>query len=99
MGVSFSKVPRFSSRVVYQRELGERAYKVCSGNERATGKNFLREADSETQSDHAMFFCLAVKEAYRRATPPEARCAVVAGAVRNECDGIRRIAIGYSTLM
>ena len=74
-----SEVPCFCRRVVYQGELGEGAYKVCRSNERATGEDFLREADGETQSDHAMFLgILRVKQRNHRATPPEGRFTVFA---------------------
>lgn len=64
MGVSFSEMPCFLGWVVYQGELGERAYEVGRSNERATRLNLLRESDSEAQSDHAMLLgrTLAVNE-------------------------------------
>ena len=58
------EVPCFRGGIVYQRELGERAYEVGRGNKRATRQNLLRESDSEAQSDHAMLLgrTLAVDE-------------------------------------
>lgn len=53
-GLSFSEVPCFLGWVVYQGELGERAYKVSRSNERAARHNLLGKSDSEAQSDHAM---------------------------------------------
>ena len=54
MGVSFSKVPCLSRGIVDDRELGERAYEVCRGDERAARKDFLREAYGEAETDHAV---------------------------------------------
>ena len=40
--------------IVDDRELGERAYEVSRGDERAARQDFLGEADGEAQSDHAV---------------------------------------------
>lgn len=52
MGVSLSEVPCLFRRIVDDRELGERAYEVSRGDERAARQDFLRKSDGEAQSDH-----------------------------------------------
>lgn len=54
MGVSFSEVPCLFRGIVDDRELGERAYEVSRGDERAARQDFLCKSDGEAEADHAV---------------------------------------------
>ena len=47
-------MPCLSRGIVDDRELGERAYEVCRGDERAARQDFLCETYGEAETDHAV---------------------------------------------